>query len=65
MTGTGSPESTSVNPADFFEEVMLEWNLIRGVGDSLEGKKKKHGEGAEVRGSQVFSGGGNQFYISV
>lgn len=40
VTGTESLE-TSVNLADFFEDVRLEWNLRRGVGDSQEGPKQK------------------------
>lgn len=40
VTGTESLE-TSVNPADFFEDVRLEWNLIRGVGESGGQKIKK------------------------
>ena len=32
VTGTESLE-TSVNLADFFEDVKLEWNLRRGAGD--------------------------------
>lgn len=56
VTDTESLE-TSVNLAGFFEDMRLEWNLIRGEGDSQEGKKKKRHWEAEARGNQVFSGG--------
>lgn len=40
VTDTESLE-TSVNLAGFFEDMRLEWNLIRGVGDKSGGQKNK------------------------